>query len=97
MDESDSYQNECYTQDGQRVRSSSTMSMHVMTLDANSVHSSNNACSNRTDWQSSCTISVSFCRTPSSTILQVATSASPCSSLRAASVTNNNSSATAPV
>ncbi|KAM0972527.1 hypothetical protein EV1_019981 [Malus domestica] len=69
MNESGNYQNECYTQDGQRVRSSSTMSMHVMTLDANSVHSPNSACFNRADWQSSCTISVSLCRMLSSTIL----------------------------
>ncbi|KAM1582876.1 hypothetical protein ACFX10_030555 [Malus domestica] len=58
MDESGSYQKECYTQDGQRVRSSSTMSMHVMMLDANFIHSPNSACSNRADWQSSCAISV---------------------------------------
>ncbi|KAM2657155.1 hypothetical protein EV1_012554 [Malus domestica] len=69
MDESGSYQKECYTQDGQGVRSSSTMSMHVMTLDANFIHSPNSACFNHADWQSSCAISVSFCRTPLFTIL----------------------------
>ncbi|KAM0988558.1 hypothetical protein ACFX2A_012700 [Malus domestica] len=45
------------------------MSMHVMTLDANFIHSPNSACYNRADWQSSCAISISLCRTPSSTIL----------------------------
>ncbi|KAM1717092.1 hypothetical protein COP2_025241 [Malus domestica] len=49
MDESGSYQNEYYTQDSQRVRLSSTMNMHVMTLDANSVYSPNSACSNGAD------------------------------------------------
>ncbi|KAM0999646.1 hypothetical protein ACFX15_006140 [Malus domestica] len=57
MDESDSYPKECYTQDGQKVRSSSsTTIVHVMALDDDSVHFLNSVGSNRADWQGSCTI-----------------------------------------